>query len=525
MEKYLEIDSWIEIDEEVYLKYKDTATVWEYHKRYFTAYYYLPNIAPIQEYTKEFFLKCHIRRNKRLSPPEVPIPKVFDGIEFTHQKEACGFIRECKGTLLADPVGSGKTIEAILAVADIFENGGSVCVICEASKKFDWAKEFRERLLIGDEDIVVISRRLFNSQKARRIVYFTHPKLLIFNYEYLYRDASEIKSCFKNYNAIIIDEAHRIKSYNSQTARSLRHVSPRNIRRIALTATPYEIDLGELYSILSWCAPYHVPKYSAFLKRYTIDSSFGVYYKRKNEFASIASEHILKRSHSDIGMKLPDIEVKVIYHDLNSDQKKIYTKVKNRIENVFGDKRLGLYRTLLQICLCPLNLKTRNFYNTSEKISICDKLLHEEEKEKFLIFSQSKRFVNILANHFSELNPAIISGDVDDYNREVEVEKFNTETRVLIATSAAERGLNLQSASRIILVDPLSNPARVRQRIGRILRIGQEASNIRIFALIARGTIEERMAQLAMQRAKFFDKYVGKDQLSYILQHIKPHEI
>jgi SNF2 family DNA or RNA helicase len=502
----------------------DDNLVWvDNNNVFYTMIYYMPFLT--QSITEEVREKLHDYvkfRNFRKNPPPTNNHSIATCTPYQHQLTGRTFLRNNNG-VLADTVGLGKTFTSYDA---FLTKDSKVLVICEKSKKLDWAKEATDRFDVWKEEIGVVQS---GSKQARINLYKKTPKILIITYDILLRDSEFLITIMPEYSAIIADEAHRFKNIDSLTRKELNYISLPHLKRAALTATPHETSLMELYSICQWACPDFFPPENLFYNRYVTFDHYSnpILNKKKSELEYIFSQCILRRTWDDIDLDLPPIQSHVIKHGMSQAQKDLYNKYYRASLNATDDQRLGYYSRMLSTCLSPIVVKKEG---ESEKkntfLHLITPLL--AKGENLVCFTRSKRFINHLCDTLSHLNPVSITGDVDTAGRDQAILKFGKTTQLIFINSAGERGLNLQQGTSVINIDVPSNPARFRQRAGRILRLGQKAESLSVYSLVAEGTIEESLLTRCVQRSHQFDQFVqrGKrDTLSSVLASLKPSDV
>lgn len=421
------------------------------------------------------------------------------------------------GGILGDEMGLGKTIQTI---AFILSNKGSKSlIIAPTSLIYNWVSELEK---FAPTTRVAVA----NGSKEER------EELLknIQNYDVIITTYNLLKRDLENYTAIdfdycILDEAQAIKNPNSQNAISVKEIKAKT--RFALSGTPIENSLMELWSIFDFI----MPGYLYDEKRFSVR-----YHKKLKESPEVLGElnklikpFILRRRKKDVIKELPDKIEKTIMVTLEEKQKKVYKTYANyaveliekRVkEDEFKNSKIEIlsYITKLrQLCLDPAVLM--NEYNGgSGKIEALVELLHKsiEEGHKILVFSQ---FTSVLKNIRKRLIAEGISfnyldGSISSEKRMDLVKNFNEgkNSVFLISLKAGGTGLNLTSADVVIHFDPWWNPAVEEQATDRAHRIGQE-NVVEVIKIIANGTIEEKILSLQEEKKKLISELMG-DELS-----------
>ena len=339
-----------------------------------------------------------------------------------------------------------------------------------------------------------------------------------------------MKIDFKNYKDIqfdycIIDEAQNIKNSHSQNAITVKKIKAS--KRFALTGTPIENSLMELWSIFDFV----MPGYLYDEKRFSVR-----YHKKLKEEPVVIEElnrlikpFILRRKKKDVIKELPDKIEKTLMVSLEDKQKRIYgtyakhalNLIKKKVQDdEFKNSKIEIlsYITKLrQLCLDP-SVVMANYTGGSSKIDALSELLNEsiQQGHRILVFSQ---FTSVLKNigeriSLEGINYSYLDGSVPSRKRMEMVQNFNAgENHVfLISLKAGGTGLNLTSADIVVHFDPWWNPAVEEQATDRAHRIGQ-VNVVEVIKIVARGTIEEKIISLQKEKKKLIDSLLG-DELS-----------
>ncbi|MDP4142943.1 MAG: SNF2 helicase associated domain-containing protein [Bacillota bacterium] len=419
------------------------------------------------------------------------------------------------GGILGDEMGLGKTLQTI---AFILSNKGSKSlIVAPTSLIYNWISEF-EKFAPGIRAAAVNGSKEEREEVIKNIDKFD---VIITTYNLLKKD-------FEYYNNLefdycILDEAQNIKNPHSQNAQCVKEVKAKN--RFALTGTPVENSLMELWSIFDFA----MPGYLYDEKRFSVR-----YFKRLKEEPEILEDlnrlikpFILRRRKSEVIKELPDKIEKTLMVNLEEEQKKIYgiyakhavelieKKVK---EDEFKNSKIEIlaYITKLrQLCLDP-SVLMNDYTGTSSKIEALVELLRQsiDEGHRILVFSQ---FTSVLKNINKRLAVEGISfsyldGSVSSEKRMTMVKNFNEgENSVfLISLKAGGTGLNLTAADIVVHFDPWWNPAVEQQATDRAHRIGQK-NVVEVIKIIAKGTIEEKIISLQEEKKKLIANLLGDE--------------
>ena len=421
------------------------------------------------------------------------------------------------GGILGDEMGLGKTIQAIIFI--LSSKGSKTLIVAPTSLIYNWISEFEKfapRLKVAAVNGLKDSREeIINN--------IENYDVIITTYNLLKRDLERYKAL--EFDCCILDEAQNIKNPNSQNAIAVKEIRAKT--RFALSGTPVENSLMDLWSIFDFI----MPGYLYDQKRFSVR-----YHKKLKESPEILEDlnrlikpFILRRRKKDVLKELPDKIEKTLMVSLEQEQKKVYKTyanhamelIKNKVENdEFKNSKIEIlsYITKLrQLCLDPTVLMN-DYSGGSAKIEALVENLHNgiEQGHRVLVFSQ---FTSVLKNIQKRLAVEGISfsyldGSVPSEKRMNLVKNFNDgENSVfLISLKAGGTGLNLTSADVVIHFDPWWNPAVEEQATDRAHRIGQK-NVVSVIKIIAKGTIEEKILSLQEEKKKLITELMG-DELS-----------
>ncbi|MBV7271741.1 SNF2 helicase associated domain-containing protein [Clostridium sp. PL3] len=419
------------------------------------------------------------------------------------------------GGILGDEMGLGKTLQTI---AFILSNKSSKSlIVAPTSLVYNWLSEF-EKFAPSVKVKVVNGLKEDREEIIKNIESYD---VIITTYNLLKRDLESYRNLEFDY--CILDEAQNIKNYNSQNAIAVKEIKAKN--RFALSGTPIENSLMELWSIFDFI----MPGYLYDEKRFSVR-----YHKKLRESPEVLEDlnrlikpFILRRKKREVIKELPDKIEKTLVVDLEDEQKKIYKAYANyaveliqkRVKDYeFQNSKIEIlaYITKLrQICLDP-SILMKDYSGSSGKLEALAELLNKtiEESHRVLVFSQ---FTSVLKNIGKRISADGISfsyldGTMTSDKRMKTVKSFNDgETSVfLISLKAGGTGLNLTSADVVIHFDPWWNPSVEEQATDRAHRIGQK-NVVQVIKIIAKGTIEEKIISLQEEKKKLISQLMGDD--------------
>ena len=427
--------------------------------------------------------------------------------------EAAGF-----GGILADDMGLGKTVQALAMLLRAKERDGAVraLVVCPASLQLNWQMEaarfapaLRCEVLSGTA-----------AKRRAQIVREDAPELLISSSDQLRRDAQAYEGV--TFSHVLLDEAQSIKNAASQGARAAKTLLARS--RLALTGTPIENRLSELWSIFDFLMPGYLPPYKRFRERYEMPIVQEGDAGARENLRRLVAPFILRRMKADVLADLPEKVETIVGSELTAEQRRLYAAHAAKLAGELdapGDgpqRRMqilaGLTR-LRQLC-CDPRLCLEGYAGGSGKLEQCASLCVQavDEGHRVLLFSQFTTMLDLLAQRLAQegLRLFLLTGDTPKEERMRLVERFNAGgvDVFLISLKAGGTGLNLTGADVVIHYDPWWNTAAQNQATDRAYRIGQ-TRGVQVLRLIASGTIEERIAKLQEEKAALSDGILAGD--------------
>ncbi len=446
------------------------------------------------------------RRAAAIAKTPGSLDGLVDAKLYPYQTEGVLFAFRAGRCLIADEMGLGKTLQAI-AAAELYRRElgiGNVYIICPTSLKYQWHSEIER--FTGIKAHVVEG-----PAHKRREQYnnFEHTyKILTYNVvarDYPYLNAA-------NPDLIIIDEAQRIKNWDTKISRAVKRLEAPY--RIALTGTPLENKLEDLYSIVQFLDQYLLGPLYLLLYRHQVKDEKGVVrgYKNLDAIYKKLSHVMIRRRKRQVLKQLPTRQDQQLLVPMTPRQMELHNSYDSDVAQLVAKwQRMGFLnekdRRRLLSCLNLMRMSCNSTYLVDQqtrhdtKIEELFYILEErlaEEGESAVIFSQWERMTRIVAQELEarEIPFAYLHGGIPGSKRGGLLDRFREDPgcRVFLSTDAGGVGLNLQKASLVVNLDLPWNPAVLEQRIGRVFRIGQERQ-VQVINLIAEGTIEHRMVQ------------------------------
>ena len=410
------------------------------------------------------------------------------GIQWLQMLHHYGF-----GGILADDMGLGKTLQAIAFLSSQMHEKSRVLILAPSGLIYNWADEFQK--FAPNLDVAVVH----GLKPYRETILAEKHQVYVTSYA-TFRQDSEIYQNL-SFDFLFLDEAQVMKNAQTKIAKILRKFVVPSV--FALSGTPIENNLGELWSIFQIVLPGLLPAKKDFMKL------------PAERVAQFIKPFVMRRKKEDVLTELPDL-IEVVYkNELENQQKAIYLaqlqQMQERLGQVtdaeFQRNRVeiltGLMR-LRQICDTPA-LFMEDYRGDSGKLDSLRDLLSQiaEGDHRVLIFSQFRGMLDRIEDELPQLGLTSfkITGSTPSQDRQEMTKAFNKGDRdvFLISLKAGGVGLNLTGADTVILVDLWWNPAVESQAIGRAHRMGQDQA-VEVYRLVTRGTIEEKIQELQEQK-------------------------
>jgi superfamily II DNA or RNA helicase len=444
-----------------------------------------------------------LRQFEGINP--APPAKTFRGKLRGYQCEGLGWMHFLRtfgfGGCLADDMGLGKTVQVLAMLAE--KQGGPALVVVPRSLVFNWKQEAAKFA----PDLKVLDHTGQNRDKTG--TNFKDYDLILTTYGTLRNDAPAFAAY--RFDTCVLDESQAAKNAETETAKAVRLINADH--RLALSGTPVENHLGELWTLFDFLNPGMLGRAAAFGG---LGSPRNPDPETREILAKALRPFILRRTKDQVAKDLPAKTEQTVYCDLDADQRKLYDELRDHYRQSLlarVDKE-GLGRSKIQVLEALLRLRQAACHpglidkkRTGESSAKLDILLPQlkelaESGRKALVFSQ---FTSLLAILRAKLDAEGITYEYLDgrtRDRSARVERFQTDSDCrlfLVSLKAGGVGLNLTAAEYVFLLDPWWNPAVEAQAIDRSHRIGQ-TKPVFAYRLIARGTVEEKV--LALQKSK-----------------------
>ncbi len=455
-------------------------------------------------------------------------PQGFVGTLRRYQQEGLGwlnFLREFRfGGCLADDMGLGKTVQ-VLALLESRRNEpvpeGQTrkpsLVVVPKSLVFNWIDEatrFTPQLRVLDYS---------GLERAALRERFADYDVIVATYGILRRDIVELRKIPLDY--AILDESQAIKNANAQAAKACRLLQADH--RLAMTGTPVENHLGELWSLFEFLNPGMLGRSSAFTSLTKSGRSRDDDEGTLPLLAHALRPFMLRRTKEQVLSELPEKTEQTLYCDMESKQRKLYDELRDfyrsslnqRVaESGLAKAKIHVLEALLrlrQVACHPGLIDSKRSAEASAKLELLMEQIEEvvAEGHKALIFSQFTSLLAIVRQQLDKDGVVYEYLDGQTRNREQKVKRFQQDAQCplfLISLKAGGQGLNLTAADYVYILDPWWNPAVEAQAVDRAHRIGQDR-HVFAYRLICRDTVEEKIIELQREKRELADAIVSAD--------------
>ena len=442
---------------------------------------------------------------------------------YPYQKEGIDFALFRKAAIIADEMGLGKTIQAIgtaILKKEIFDFRKTL-VVCPASLKEQWKKEIEK--FSGEKALIIQG---LPDEREKQYLDKEHLFFIV-NYETILRDQFALNKAGIDF--LILDEAQRIKNFETKTASSIRRLKFNHV--LIITGTPIENRLIDIFSIVSAVNPYFFGPLWEFSYQHCLfdpekHNKINGYYNLQKLNKSL-EPILIRREKRKVLNQLPNVQqinVPVNLSPLQADYHASYTK---GIASIIRKKFLTPYDLQkLQLLLASMRMVCDSTYlideetNESPKLEelkyiLLEKLDVVNSDRKIIIFSEWIKVHKLIGHILRENNIGFteLNGTVPVKLRGELIRKFETNPlcKIFLSTEAGGSGLNLQVADTLINFELPWNPAKKNQRIGRIDRLGQKSTKLTIFNFITKNSIEQQIASGLLVKQSLFDGVLDGD--------------
>ena len=429
------------------------------------------------------------------------------------------------GGVLADDMGLGKTIQILsilVMTKKTEEHKTTSIVIAPSSLTLNWKSEAEK--FAKDLSILIINGTA--EERKEKIKQIEEYDLVITSYDLLKRDIEEYEALDYTFRYIIADEAQYIKNNNTQNSKAIKRIKAET--KYALTGTPIENSLSELWSIFDFIMPGYLFTYKKFKTNYEVPIAKEHNDEILNKLKMIIEPFVLRRTKKEVLKELPDKTTIVLNNEMQEEQEKIYlsylAQARNEIQEEIDDKGfeqsrikiLALLTRLRQIC-CHPSLFISNYNEGSGKLNQCIELVKDaiQSGHKMLLFSGYTSMFEIIEQELKKegINYLKLTGKTNIKERFDLIEQFNNDENIkvfLISLKAGGTGINLTSADMVIHYDPWWNLSVENQATDRTHRIGQ-TKKVQVYKLITKNSIEEKIYDLQQRKKELIDNMLSTD--------------
>ena len=463
--------------------------------------------------------------DKQNGEDDIEIPLSLDNILRYYQKAGYKWLKTLDnykfGGILADDMGLGKTIQMLSIIAGYVEENSdsekrASIVICPSSLTLNWQNESQK----FTNKLKTLVIRGSAQERKSQIEKMGEYDLVITSYDLLKRDIETYKENKYQFRFAITDEAQYLKNSNTQNAKAVKEILADT--KYALTGTPIENSLAELWSIFDYIMPGYLFGYKKFKTEYEMPIVKDNNQNAMKKLKMLIEPFVLRRTKKEVLTELPEKTITVLNNQMKDEQEKIYLNYLAQAKqdlaetiNLRGFEKshiqvLAALTRLRQIC-CHPSLFIKDYQEGSSKLEQCIEIIKDatEAGHKILLFSGYTSMFEIIQKELekNEITYFKLTGStkVDERIRMVDEFNENKDIKVfLISLKAGGTGLNLTGADMVIHYDPWWNASAENQATDRAYRIGQK-NNVQVYKLITKNSIEEKIYDLQQKKSELID--------------------
>lgn len=467
-----------------------------------------------------------LSRSRSATENEYPLPESLRSVLRPYQQHGYRWLRTMEelgfGGVLADDMGLGKTLQVIALLLAAKESGGDrrpSLVVCPTSLVLSWEREI-QRFAPALRALCVVGDAAARQTLLEQTVDYD---VLLTSYDLLKRDVALYRGLEFHYH--ILDEAQYIKNSSTQNAKAVKAI--RSAQRFALTGTPVENRLSELWSIFDFLMPGLLFRYSRFRERFETPIVRQGDEQALTQLSRMTAPFILRRLKRDVLTELPEKTERLLPATMENAQRQVYRDTMQELRRQLEDSRdgqfsgqsrmtaLALLTRLRQIC-CDPRLCCEGYTGESCKLEACVELLKEAAAggHKVLLFSQFTSMLALIRQRLEEerIGCYVLQGSTSKEQRAALVDAFNRDDTpvFLISLKAGGTGLNLTGADMVIHYDPWWNLSAQNQATDRAHRIGQK-NPVQVVRLVVRDTVEEKILRMQEDKWRLAEAVVTAD--------------
>ena len=463
--------------------------------------------------------------DKQNGEDDIEIPASLENILRYYQKTGYKWLKTLDnykfGGILADDMGLGKTIQMLSIIAGYVEESSNrekraSIVICPSSLTLNWQNESQK----FTNKLRTLVIRGSAQERKNQIEKIGEYDLVITSYDLLKRDIETYKENKYQFRFAITDEAQYLKNSNTQNAKAVKEILADT--KYALTGTPIENSLAELWSIFDYIMPGYLFGYKKFKIEYEMPIVKDNNQNAMKKLKMLIEPFVLRRTKKEVLTELPEKTITVLNNQMKDEQEKIYLNYLAQAKqdlaetiNLRGFEKshiqvLAALTRLRQIC-CHPSLFIKDYQEGSSKLEQCIEIIKDatEAGHKILLFSGYTSMFELIQKELEKNDITYFkltgSTKVDERIRMVDEFNENKDIKVfLISLKAGGTGLNLTGADMVIHYDPWWNASAENQATDRAYRIGQK-NNVQVYKLITKNSIEEKIYDLQQKKSELID--------------------
>lgn len=474
-----------------------------------------------------------LNRMQSVKNGDFDVPVSLQKILRNYQREGFYWIKTLKtngfGGVLADDMGLGKTLQVLAFLLSEKEDGKSgekmrTLIVTPASLVYNWKREI-ERYTPGLTAALIVGTAAERAERMQKAM--EEADVWITSYDLLKRDIDRYEGIvFANE---IVDEAQFIKNQTTHAAKAVRLVN--SGFRLALTGTPIENRLSELWSIFDYLMPGFLYTYTRFHREIEVPAVSDEDEEAMDKLRRMVHPFVLRRLKQEVLKELPEKQEEAVYVRLEEEQKKLYAAHVHRLkmylakqsEEEFGQNKIQILAELTklrQLC-CGPELLFADCQGANAKLEACMELIRQAIAggHKMLLFSQFTSMLDIITHRLEAERIAYyrIDGSVSKEERMRRVDAFQSDSVPVfcISLKAGGTGLNLTAADIVIHYDPWWNLAAQNQATDRAHRIGQKQA-VNVYQLIAEDTVEQKIQALQQSKYRLAEEALSGDSVKSI---------
>lgn len=469
---------------------------------------------------RDALFKKTIEKFSNLKQSDYPIPGTYERILRDYQKQGFKWLQTIKsygfGGILADDMGLGKTLQVIALLSEECGQSKPSLVVCPASLILNWEDEIHK--FAPDLKSIAIYGSLQNRENLLND--YNNYDIVITSYDYIRRDYDKYEGLSFHY--LILDEAQYIKNPKSKGALGVKRLKGKH--KLALTGTPIENSLAEMWSIFDFLMPGYLYQYSYFQRHFETPIVKHGNEEKQHQLKHLISPFILRRTKKEVLTELPDKIEQTIKVEFSEEEYKLYlanlaqvnaalqAKLKLKKRGTTHIEILSMLTRLRQMC-CEPRVLYENIVTPSSKLVSCLELIKtlQGHQKKVLLFSSFTSVLDLIGEALEqeEISYYALTGRTSKDKRRTLVNQFQKdETSVfLISLKAGGTGLNLTAAEAVIHFDPWWNMSAQNQATDRAHRMGQKNA-VQVFKLIMKNSIEEKILNLQETKKYLSDTFI-----------------